>query len=262
MLLKKKGFILDIDGVVCRGNKPILENIQAIKRLKEEGKRIIFVSNNCGRSRRMFLEKLRNFGLEVSKDEILPATYATARFIANEKKNAKVFTTGEEGLKEELRDAGLELVDYTEAEYLVLAMNRHINYDLLKKALRLCLNESVRYIAVNPDKIFPAEDGPAPGTGVLIGALYWSTRRLPDVTIGKPSEVIIKQALEMLGLGAEDVAIVGDQIDVDILAGKKAGLATILVLTGVTNESNVDKLIARYRLKPDFVLRDLSERIS
>lgn len=255
-LLKKEGFIIDIDGVVGKSVKPIEEGVIAVKKLKEIGKKIIFVSNNSTRSRRILLDRLRSFGIGASEGEILVATYATARYVANEKPEAKVFTTGEEGLKEELRLAGLKLVDYDEAEYLVVGSNRRINFELMTKALRACLRE-IRYIATNPDKVFPAEDGPIPGTGMIIGALYWMTGRKPDVVVGKPSRVIMEQALQVLGLKAEEVVVVGDQVDVDVAAGKAIGAETALVLTGVTTRENLRKMIERYGMEPDYVLDSL-----
>ncbi len=251
-LLEKKGFIVDIDGVVGKSKTPIKEGVEAVRRLKEMGKKIIFVSNNSTRSRRILLDRLRDFGLEVDESEVLVATYATARLIARERPGAKVFTTGEEGLVEELKAAGLRIVDYDEAEYLVVGSNRGINFDLMTRALRACLR-GIRYIATNPDRVFPAEDGPIPGTGMIIGALYWMTGRQPDVIVGKPSKVIMEEALRMLNLDASDVAVVGDQIEIDIAAGKTIGAATLLVLSGVTTRENLKEMIERHGVKPDYV---------
>ncbi len=259
-LLEKKGFIIDIDGVIGRGETPIPEGVQAVNRLKEMGKKIIFVSNNSTRSRRIMMDRFKRFGVkDVGENELLLATFATARFISREKKNAKIFTTGEVGLVEELELAGHEIVDYRDAEYLVVGSNRGINFELLTKALRACLNPEIRYIATNPDRIFPSEDGPVPGTGMLIGALYWMTGRMPDVVIGKPSEVIMREALDILGLKAEDVVVIGDQIDVDVKAGKAIGATTLLVLSGVTTKENLQKMIERFGEKPDYVLNHLGE---
>ncbi len=255
-LLEKKGFIVDIDGVIGKSVRPIKEGVEAVRKLKEMGKKIIFVSNNSTRSRKILLDRLRSFGLEATPDEILVATYATARFIAREKPGARVFTTGEEGLKEELELAGLKLVDYDEAEYLVVGSNRGINFELMTKALRACLR-GIRYIATNPDRVFPAEDGPIPGTGMIIGALYWMTGREPDVVVGKPSKVIMEEALKILNLEARDVAVVGDQIDVDVAAGKAIGADTLLVLTGVTTRENLSQMLERHGIRPDYVLDSL-----
>ncbi|MEM4472959.1 MAG: HAD-IIA family hydrolase [Archaeoglobaceae archaeon] len=251
-LLKKKGFIVDIDGVISRSVEPIEEGVRGVKKLLELGKKVVFVSNNSTRSRKVLMERLKSFGIEVGEENIVSATHATARFIAMERERAKVFTTGEDGLKAELIEAGLRLVDYNEAEYLVVGSNRKINYDLMTKALRCCLR-GVRYIATNPDKIFPSEDGPTPGTGMIIGALYWMTGRLPDVIVGKPSRVIMLEALRKLNLKPEEVVVVGDQIEIDVLAGKSIDAETLLVLTGVTKKEDVEKA----EIKPDYVLPSL-----
>ncbi|MET1124011.1 MAG: HAD-IIA family hydrolase [Archaeoglobaceae archaeon] len=257
-LLKKEGFIIDVDGVVGRSTVAIPEGVEAVKLLKRMGKKIVFVSNNSTRSRSTLLERLRSFGLEVSEREILVATYATALFIAREKPGAKVFTTGEEGLIEELKLAGLKIVDYNEAEYLVVGSNRNINFEIMTKALRACLR-GIRYVATNPDRIFPGDDGPIPGTGMIIGALYWMTGREPDVVVGKPSPVIMREALRMLGLKADEVVVVGDQIDVDVAAGRAIGAETLLVLTGVTTRENLREMIERYGIEPDYVAESLLE---
>ncbi len=257
MLLDKEGFIIDIDGVVGKSKTPIAEGVEAVKRLKKIGKKIIFVSNNSTRSRRILFDRLKSFGLEVTEEEIIIATHATARFIARERPGAKVFTTGEKGLIEELELAGLKLVDYDEAEYLVVGSNRGINFDLLTRALRACLRE-IRYVATNPDRIFPSEDGPIPGTGMIIGALYWMTGREPDVVVGKPSKVIMEEALKVLGLKPSEVAVVGDQIDVDVAAGKAIGAETVLVLTGVTTRDNLQQMIERHGIEPDYILESLN----
>ena len=254
--MNKKGFIIDIDGVIGKGESPIDAGIKGVKKLRGIGKKIIFVSNNSTRSRRIMMGRFEKFGLEVNENELLMATYATARFIASEKKGAKIFTTGEKGLIEELELAGHKIVEYSDAEYLVVGSNRGINFDLMTKALRACLSGK-RYIATNPDRIFPAEDGPVPGTGMIIGALYWMTGREPDVVVGKPSKVIMEQALEILGLDARDVVVVGDQIDVDVKAGKAIGAETLLVLTGVTTRDNLESMIKRFGERPDYILDDL-----
>lgn len=258
-LLEKKGFILDIDGVIGRGETPIPAGVNAVKKLREDGKKLIFVSNNSTRSRNIMIERFQRFGLDVKEEEMLLCTFATARFISREKERAKIYTTGEGGLIEELELAGHRLVDYEDAEYLVVGTNRRISYDILTRALRLTLNENIRYIATNSDKIFPSESGPTPGTGMLVGALYWMTDRTPDVVVGKPSKVIMEEALDILGLRADEVAVVGDQIEVDVVAGRNINSETVLVLTGVTTRDNLPHMIEKIGYEADYVLNDLDE---
>ncbi len=254
-----EGLILDIDGVISRGRKPIEKALEGYRLIKELGIKTVFVSNNSTRSRRIMFERFEQFGLDVGEDELIIATHATAVHISRENGESRVFTTGEDGLKEELLNLGHEIVDYREAEYLVVGSNRGINFDIFTRALRLALNDEIRYVAVNPDRVFPAEDGPIPGTGLIIGALYWMTGRQPDVVVGKPSRIIIDQAIEKLGVRREKVAIVGDQIDIDIMAGKNAGIKSILVMSGVTDEENYEEKVKETGVEPDYIFRDLNE---
>ncbi|RUM34353.1 MAG: HAD family hydrolase [Archaeoglobus sp.] len=250
-----KAFILDVDGVVCRGSKPIPEGVEGVKKLMEFGKKVVFVSNNSTRSRKMLVERFRSFGLDVSEEMLIVATHATATYIKRNYGELNIFTTGEKGLIEELEEMGHKITDYDRAECLVVASNRKLNYDLMTKALRCCMTAK-KYVATNPDRIFPGWDGPIPGTGMIIGALYWMTGRMPDAVIGKPSEIIMREALDRLGCRAEEVVVVGDQVEVDIVAGKRVGCKTALVLSGVTKKENFKTAIKQ--VSPDFVFDNLS----
>ena len=92
---------------------------------------------------------------------------------------------------------------------------------------------------------------------MIIGALHWLTGREPDVIIGKPSEVIVKEALEILDAKSKDSVIIGDQIDIDVAAGKKVKMDTLLVLTGVTTRKNLNDMVKRFGKKPDYVMNTL-----
>jgi 4-nitrophenyl phosphatase len=258
-LLEKKGFILDVDGVIGRGDKPIPQAVEAVNKLISMGKRVVFVSNNSTRSRRIYMQRFKEFGVDISEEQMFLTTYVTATYIRQNYGKSKVFTTGEAGLAEELKLAGHEIVDYRDADILVVGSNRQISFEILTKALRMCLDRDKIYIATNPDKIFPSEDGPVPGTGMIIGALYWMTDRMPDCICGKPERVIMQQALEYLQLKAEEVVVVGDQIDVDVLAGKNIGATTLLVLSGVTTRQNLNRMVEKFNTKPDYILNDFSE---
>ncbi|MBE8538824.1 HAD-IIA family hydrolase [Geoglobus acetivorans] len=252
-----EGLILDVDGVISRGRKPIERAIEGYRLLRDAGIKTVFVSNNSARSRRMMVEKFSGYGMDVDEAEIIVATHATAVFIRERDGKSRVYTTGEHGLVEELENEGHEVVEGLDADYLVAASNRNINFEIFTKALRLALNDEVKYVAVNPDRIFPGEDGPVPGTGLVIGAVYWMTGREPDAVVGKPSRVIVEQAVQMLGVERDRIAIVGDQIEIDVLAGKNSGLKTVLVLSGVTTRDNYEKKVNEAGLTPDFVFGDL-----
>ncbi len=261
-LESKKLFILDIDGVVFRGRKLIKNSEKTIKRLRELGKKLVFLSNTSVNSRRMIMKKFESAGIKVSEDELMLGTTATAAYIARRSPRARVFTTGGEGLREELRAFGLKVVERVEiADYFVAAINYGINFELLTKALRACMRKKIKYIAVNPDKVAPSSDGLIPGTGFIVGALYWVTGRKPDVIIGKPSTVIVEETLRRVGVRRKHAVIIGDHPEIDIKVANRMGITSVLVLSGVVNRRNWKEACKKAGVKPDVVIERLSKLI-
>ena len=248
-LNKCKGFVFDVDGVLVRGEEIIPRSPEAIERLRRGGKKVIFISNNSTKSREEYIAKFTRIGIPVTADDLVLSTYATARYVANEKQGAKVYMVGAPGLKRELELAGLTLVDDPLlAEYVVVgsAFNgkgqiTQENSERITGALRALYHAGAKFVATNPDRIFPAKDGVIPGTGAVIGALSYMVDRQPNAIIGKPSPYIVKIALNRLALEGSECAIVGD-MDTDMLAGQGMDMTTIFVRSGAMTEEKLRAL--------------------
>ncbi len=248
-ILKYKGFIIDMDGVVYREKEVIKGSPEAIKKLKELGKKIIFISNNSTRSREEYMEKLVEMNLPIDIDEIMPATYALAKYVSRTYPDKKVFVIGTLGLIKELIWAGVKLTDDEDkADILVTGSDLSINYEKFKKAVKILL-KGKPWIATNKDKLHPTQSGLVPGAGLIVGALSFVTGREPEI-IGKPSKHIVEEAIKKIGVKKDECIIIGDLIESDILAGKNAGIATALVLSGATSKESLEKS----EIKPDYVL--------
>lgn len=251
-----QGFVFDVDGVLCREDDPIPRAAEAIERLRRGGKSVIFISNNSTKSREDYLVKFNRLGIPVKTEDLVLSTYATAQYVADERAGAKVYMVGAAGLRRELELAGLKLTDDPlQAEYVVVGSAFNGKGELTPEngyritgALRALYHANAKFIATNPDRIFPAKDGVIPGTGAVIGALSYMVDREPDAIIGKPSPYIVRIALDRLGLPPEECAIVGD-MDTDMLAGKKTGMTTIFVRSGAMTEEKLRSL----GVAPDFV---------
>lgn len=257
-----EGFILDMDGVVCLGDSPLKGSKRAIKSLRGHEKNLGFLTNNSTLSRESYVKKLFDFGLRVDESEIMTSAYATALYLSERAEGDSIYVIGERGLKKELADAGFELLSQKEADrasYLVVGMDRDLSYDKIWSGLRAFLS-GAEYIATNPDPVYPTEEGLAPGAGASVGAVSGTVDRQPSKVIGKPSSYIVQATLDLLDISPETTAIVGDKIDMDIQAGKNAGLTTILVLSGVDSEEDV-KAVEGTEKAPDYVLSSLEELI-
>jgi HAD superfamily hydrolase (TIGR01450 family) len=200
-------------------------------------------------------------GIPVKKTEIVTSGYATALYLKKNYPSAKIYVVGEKGLKQELKEAGLQIVSphcVEEATHVVVGLDRKLSYAKIAVALRALL-KGVDFIATNVDATFPTEDGLSPGAGATVGALMGCSRRKPRVTVGKPSPTMVKIAMSLAGAKAKETAIIGDRLDTDIAVGRKLGLRTILVLSGISTSQDV-KRVNETDLAPHFVHENL-ERV-
>ncbi len=249
------GFVFDVDGVICRGEMLIPQANEAIERLRRGGKRVIFISNNSTKSREEYIAKFQRLGIPVTAEDLVLSTFATARYVADTWPSAKVYMMGAPGLRRELELADLELVDDPLAATAVVIGSvfngqgelTADNGSRITGALRALYHAEAKFIATNPDRIFPATDGVVPGTGAMIGALSYMVDRQPDAIIGKPSPYIVKIALDRIDLEGQHCAIVGD-MDTDMLAGEKMGMTKIFVRSGAMNEEKLRSL----GIQPDY----------
>lgn len=258
-----EAYLLDMDGVIFIGSSPIEGSVETIQSLRRRGKRLVFLTNNSTRTRSDYESKLSNFGLDVEESEIMTSAYETALYLSERSEEKKVYVVGEDGLKKELDRAGFEVLPRDRAEeasFVVVGMDRNLTYDEIWGGLSALLS-GADFIATNPDPTYPTERGLAPGAGASIGALSGSAEMEPSEIIGKPSSYMIDTSLDGLGVHPEKAAIVGDRIDMDIRAGKKAGLTTILVLTGANSEEDVES-VAGTDSAPDYVLPRLGDLIN
>lgn len=257
-----EAFLLDMDGVIYIGDTPIEGSKEAVQFLKEQGKEIVLLTNNSTKSRHSYKKKFSQIGLEIEESKIITSSYATALYLSENYGSGSVYVIGEEGLKEELKMAGFDVLSRersSEAEFVVVGMDRGLSYDKIWGGLTAMLS-GAEFIATNSDPTYPMEDGLAPGAGASIGALSGSVEEEPSVVIGKPSTYMIETSLELLGVSPEKTAIVGDRIEMDIRAGNRAGVTSVFVLSGVGTEEDVEKAKSSED-SPDYVLSKLSEII-
>lgn len=249
---KYKGVIVDLDGIVWRGNRPLKNNIEALRLLHQRGVRIIFLSNNATRSRAEYLEKLRSLGLPADMKNMINSGFAATYYLRG-KNGKKVFIIGEAGLFYEATINGLIPVSIgTEADHVIVGLDRFLTYDKLAWATIL-IRQGATFIATNTDATLPHNDEELPGAGSIVAFLETATGKKPDIIIGKPNPWILELALKLNNLEKQDVLIIGDRLDTDILLGVKSGVDTLLVLTGVSSIDDIERL----NITPTYVAKDL-----
>lgn len=250
------GAIVDLDGTVYRGERLLPGASDGIETLRAAGLDLLFFSNNASRSRATYVDHLAAFGLDVSPEEIYSAGIVTVEYLEEHHHDDHVLVIGSEGLREQIEDAGLAVTDEPErADVLVASWTESFDYDDMTAALRAVDEEAV-FLGTNRDRTLPQSDGKViPGSGSIIFSLAAVIDRKPDAILGKPSDIAVEQALEKLDARAEECLLIGDRLDTDLAMGERAGMTTVLVLTGVTDRADV----ADSDIDPDYVIDGLGD---
>jgi 4-nitrophenyl phosphatase len=248
--------ISDLDGTLLAGNRgqPGLTGFVRFLRRREVSLRV--VTNNSARAPAEFARKLAAAHAEIAPHEVLTSAVATAAHLREKlSPGAPVFAVGESGLITALTDAGFHVLSDSreQAAAVVVGGDRTITHDKLKHAIRHVRGGAL-FVGTNPDLLVPVEDGVAPEAGVLLAAIAAGAGVAPAI-IGKPERPLLEQAMAAMGSCAANTAILGDRLDTDILGGRRLGLTTLLITTGIDDRA----AIAAKGESPDFVVSGLDE---
>ncbi len=256
ILQKIRGLILDMDGVLHIGPRPI-EGLQTfINFTHRRSLKLFYVTNNSTLTPVALCERLSGFGIHVSETQIITSATATARYLTEVfPDGGDVFLVGEEGLHQAVKDAGFEISDKMPMA-VVVGLDRGIDYLKISTAATAILN-GARFVACNVDSGAPKHDGIAPGAGSMVAAIQ-AVVQIPPVEIGKPEPRMFHEAVQRLGLNPEDCAAVGDRLDIDIAAAHLAGLPSILVLSGMTRPEMIEGSL----YPPDLIFEDIIEMVN
>jgi glycerol 3-phosphatase-2 len=244
--------LLDLDGVLYRWPEPVDGAADAVRALRDAGKRIVFVTNNSSRTPAQVAERLASVGVDAEPGEVMTSALATATMLA-ERGVRSAFVVGEEGLLAALADVGIRVVEAAapEVDVVVVGFDRRADYAKLKDASVL-VQRGVSLVASNADPSFPAPGGESwPGAGALLAAIETTTGARGEV-VGKPGPPLFERSLASAGGGRP--LVVGDRLDTDIAGASKLGWDSALVLTGDARREDVEAS----PWKPTFVIDDVS----
>jgi 4-nitrophenyl phosphatase len=231
-----RGALIDLDGVVYTGSEPIPGAAAFLAHARERGLRFLLVTNNSTASPDVVAQRLAAMDIPVQPGEVLTSGQAAAAYVRQHSPApARVRIIGETGLYQAAREEGLIATEDGEpVDWVLAGLDRAFTYEKLTAATR-AIRTGARFVATNADALLPIEGGQViPGAGSIVAAIQTATATEP-VVVGKPQPALFEHGLRRLGgLGAAEVAMIGDRIDTDVLGGQRAGLRTILVLSGVT----------------------------
>ena len=247
-----KSYLLDMDGVIIRGNEIVPGADAFLDRLRQRQIKFLILTNNPQYTPIDLQHRLQHLGIDVATDHIYTSALATAQFLKWQKPNGTAFVLGESGLSEALHDAGYVITDH-EPDYVVLGETHSYSFSRITLAVRL-VQAGARFIATNPDPSGPGEGGLLPACGAL-AALIQAASGVPPYFVGKPNPLMMRSALRFLNEHSENAIMVGDRMDTDVRVGIESGLETVLVLSGVSRREDV----GRYPYRPTRVAESVAE---
>lgn len=250
--METKNYISDMDGVLVKGHTIIPGADEFIQRLKAKKTKFLVLTNNSIHTPRDLAHSLKTIGLDIDEKLIFTSAIATAQFLNAQRPNGTAFVIGEIGLTTAIHEIGYVITD-NHPDYVVLGETNSFNQEQITKAIRL-ISRGSRFIATNPDTTGPTEEGIVPGCGAM-ASLIESATNISPLYIGKPNPLMMRSALNYLGVHSENTVMIGDRMDTDIIAGVQSGMETILVLSGITKIEEV----TRYPYLPARIVESVAD---
>ena len=249
-----RALILDMDGVLWRGDQPLGDLPGLFQFIKHKNLGVILATNNATLSVEDYQEKLHRFGVELDDWQIVNSSQAVAHYLHQQfPDGGRVHVVGEAGLVNTLASQGFQHADQ-DVRAVVAGLDRFLTYDKLTQAT-LLIRSGALFIGTNPDRTYPMPGGQlVPGAGAVLAALEAATDVAP-IIVGKPAPEMYKVALERLGTSLKETLVVGDRLETDIAGAQALGCRTALVLSGVTSK----EAALAWEPAPDWIEANLTE---
>lgn len=252
-----RAYLLDLDGVIYRGDVVLPGARELVEWIDATGRKALYLSNNSIATPAEVGAKLKRLGMPRPEGRVFTAGLAAAQMVAHRFPHGSIYVLGLPPVERMAEAAGLRVIRDEDMEEqpdaVLVGLDRSLTYARLRRALRAIL-AGAAFFSVNRDPRLPVEDGYEPGTGAIATALEYASGRRAEIA-GKPAPGIVLEALGLLDVQADETLMVGDGLDLDVVAGHAAGVTTALVLTGLTNAEQAQA--ATGERKPDLIYPDL-----
>uniref|UniRef100_UPI0037E75E2B glycerol-3-phosphate phosphatase n=1 Tax=Semicossyphus pulcher TaxID=241346 RepID=UPI0037E75E2B len=275
--------LFDCDGVIWRGDQAIAGAPQVINLLKENGKKVFFVTNNSTKTRKMYADKMTTLGFDVREEEVFGTAYCSAMYLKTVcKLEGKVYLVGSNAMRQELEAVGIQQtgvgpdaifgkqLDWAnvpldaEVKAVLVGFDEHFSYMKLNRALQYLSQPGCLFVGTNRDTRLPLEAGKAvPGTGCLLKAVETAAQREAQ-TVGKPNNFMFDCVASQFAVDPNRCLMVGDRLDTDIMLGTNCGLKTLLTLTGVNTVADAEAnqksgCTLKQSMVPDYYVESIAD---
>jgi HAD superfamily hydrolase (TIGR01450 family) len=250
-----EGYIFDLDGTIYLGDELLPGAKRLIETLRENGKKVIFLSNNPTKDPEMYSEKLTKLGLPTPQEETVNTVVTMTQWLLQNAPDATVFPISEEPLKKALRNAGIKMSeDAEEIDIVIASYDRTFEYRKLQIAFdAIWFHKRARLVTTNPDRYCPFPGGRGePDAASIVAAIEACTQARCEVNVGKPDPIMLETIMGMIGLDAAGCVCTGDRLYTEIRMALDAGMPAAVVFTGETTPEMLEAEPEENR--PEFVL--------
>lgn len=247
-------YLIDLDGVIYRGNELLPGAKEFVAWLDAQQKKYLYLTNNSFATSEQVLAKLVRLGIDANNSHLLTAAQAAVQYLERRFPGGEIYVVGEMPLIDLVEAHGMKVapVDSTRADAVLVGLDRDFDYMKLNCAMN-AVRAGALFVAINRDPVLPVKDAFIPGTGTMVAAIETGSGISPEV-VGKPQPKLLQEAMHLLDSQPEETVMIGDGLGVDILAGKNAGTHTLLVLSGSSSRAD----LAASKIQPDYVYDDLA----
>lgn len=248
-----EAYIFDIDGTVCLGESLIPGAGEAIRTLRNLGKRTVFLSNNTTRTRAAYAKHLTELGVTTTPDDVVNSSLVMIDYLTRHMPGARLQVIGEDALIGDFEEAGFTVAD-TGVDAVIASFDRTFSYPKLQAAFD-SIRGGARFFATNSDRYRPVSGGGEPDAAAVIAAIEACTGQSCEEIVGKPSRLTLDYLASQLSRQASECIVVGDRLETDIQMASNASIASALVLTGATTPA----MAAVSSIRPTYVLDSLAD---
>ncbi len=254
-LKNKKLFLFDMDGTIYLGNRLFDGVIELLEKIKTDGGRYVFITNNSSRSVKDYVKKLQGMGIEITANEFFTSTQAAVLIFKEKFGKELIFAQGTKSFVKELKKSGLNVTTKytTEAKAILVGYDTELTSKKMSVTCEM-LGQDIPYYAANPDWVCPVSFGYVPDCGSMCFGYEKATGKTP-IYIGKPQPTMILEVMKKFSAQAKETLVIGDRVYTDIASGVNAGVDTVCVLSGeVTLEE-----VKTGEIKPTFTLDSVQD---
>jgi HAD superfamily hydrolase (TIGR01450 family) len=248
-------FVLDIDGVLCDGDGGLPHASASVARLRGEGKRVVFVTNNCYDSREEIGRRLRRAGIGAEVGEIFTPVEVLNRMAGDLGLHGQTaLVIGSDYLRAAVEALDVRTVSGAAAEsaaFVILSIPRRFGYEDLTTAMR-AVRRGARLLTSGAERRYLWRGEVWPGTGALAAAVEHAAAARAQL-FGKPTELLRTVLREISPCVAP--VMIGDDLEMDIEGAARCGIRSVLVLTGLTTRQELQ----RSAVRPDFLASSLAD---